>query len=722
MSNKAVDEWQNIYILNVHPLIINESIVLDVFYLTESSTSVNCLRIYNLYLSFQVAKLPGLRFDQFIRYLSDYTKDLHVELRKDLVDAGFFSFGINWEYLEIFSQNPFELKEIYKSLFKDFKPFYSKINPDKLPSMDKIFYRNTETPFRYTSTTINFQNTPYYLSTKYKIPLVGGAKLNTTNLTSNYPMDFLPASIDSSNIYGLDAQLSSSVCKSLFQTYNNEYLKEKEYESQLTPEQLTQLKRQRRILNKPLINPNSHISGVKTNWNYQNVNGNITASIKSDDTVDFKCNMTMLSYDIETYNENGNLDPTIKENYIFAIGIGIFNMTDQKPKSRLCIISKDFDSLAPKSPLNHKTITIVPSQRKFGCKTYLAYNEYTESMSDDFTTYIIAQNEKHLLITFMNIIHEYQPQIINGFNSFAFDDNYVYERLKLYELTSQFEALFTYYDISELSAQKWFKFFQPQFKEFELKIDGEQRKDNKSMRSPLILTVDVRKLMLKEDPKRFTAYGRGNLDTMLETYKVLNPYTQSPLSKTGLKIHEMYSKWLANKDIYEIALYCCQDAWICGTLLVKRAKIADLIELGGVSNTTFSDSIYRADGNRVANMKLGYAYQNKFAMMDTPFEHRDKIKHHEEGYVQYGGKQFDHRTIVGGAVRCVHAGRHLAIMAEDYASAYPAGKEGNNIDSSSRVDEYIMSHLNEFGLKEVAHKIINEPTDLKDIHFIKITE
>ena len=711
-NNNSVNEHNEhilpIYILNVHPLMIDDSIVWDIFFLTSSSTDLHCLRIFNINLSFMLARLPGLRLDQFKRLMEEYTGSLHTEIRTDLADASYYSFGVNREYIEIFSQSPYELNKIYKTIHKDLSFVYRNININKLPPYDQLFYRNTETPFRYTSTTLSFPNSIYNLSTKYDIPLVGGANLDTSRLTKAFPHKFLPVDLKEENIHGLDAQLPKNELLKLNKQIAEEKAKEDPHVARITN------------ITKPAPIEQSYNSGLKTPWNYYTVNKNISTALKRDDKVDFKCNMTMLSYDIETYNEDGNLDPTIAANYIFCIGIGMFNLTELKPWKRICILSQQFDTFRPQSLDKQRTLTAKRAQH-YGCPTVEFKYEYNPADESDKTEYIIARNEKELLETFIAVIDDYKPQIINGFNSFAFDDNYTYERMKRYGLAERYLRCFTYYDTDELAQESWFKTFKPEFKQFELKIDGEQRADNASVRSPLVLTVDVRKLMLKEDPKRFTAYGRGNLDTMLDVYKVINPYTNQPLSKTGLKIHEMYDRWIKHYDIYSVAIYCCQDAWICGTLLVKRSKIADLIELAGISNTTFSDSIYRADGNRVANAILGYAYKENFAIMDTPYEKRKDVKH-DKSVIQYGGKTFDHRTIVGGAVKLYHAGRQLFIVALDYSAMYPSMKESNNVDSSSRVDADVMEHPEKYGIKIVSHKVINEPTDEKDIYYIKFTE
>lgn len=651
-----------IYIINVHPMFINDSIIWDLYYLTEKSKDLHCIRIFNIQLSFLVARFPSINLNQFKRLMNQYTGELHTEIRTDLSDSSYFNFGRNREYMEIFSQSPVKLNQVYKSIFDDLKYFYERIKVDKLNPDDKLFYRNTETPFRFTSTTLSIQNSVYNLSTKYNIPLVGGAMLNMNNLTNNYPTDYLPEYIKQDYILGLDAQ-------------------------------------------------------SMTIWNYETVNNNITRTITKNEKVDFKCNMTMMSYDIETYNKDGDMEPSNIKNYIFCIGIGIFNLNDQQPEKRICIISKDFDTLYPRS-LDGERELVCKKGTKYGCIKYTVQYEYNPCIETDSTEYIITKSEKQLLELFIKVIHEYKPQIINGFNSFGFDDNYVYERMKIYNLEERYLQEFTYYSMEELSDQFWFKSFSPTFKQFDLKIDGEARHDNNSVRAWLVLTVDVYKLMLKEDPKRFTQYGRGNLNTMLEVYDVKNPYTKHQLSKSGLTYSEMFRKWDNNEDIYSIALYCCQDAWICGTLLIKRSKLADLIEMAGISNTTFADSLYRADGTRVANSILAYAYNENFASMDTPFELRDKVKK-DKSVVQFGGKQYDHRTIVGGAVRNIHAGRQWFIVALDYASMYPSGKEAANLDSSSRVDDDVIEHPDFYDLEIVKKININDTFGDREVIYIK---
>lgn len=655
---------ENIYIIGVHPMFINSSLVWDLFYLSKGYSKVKCIRIYNIQLSFMIARLPGLDLDQFERIMKKFTRSLHTEIRTNLVDSSYFNFNNNREYLEIFSSNPEELNSVYISLNKYLQTYYKRIkqNTSSLSPNDYIFYKNTETPFRFTSTTLSIQQSIYNLSTKYDIPLVGGAVLDTSLLTDQYPTEFKPNSME---IHGLDAQITSK-------------------------------------------------------WNYDTVNKNISNAIQKNDRIDFKENMTLLAYDIETYNPTGNLDPSIADQYIFAIGIGLFNLTSNKPNRRISLISKSFNEA---NDTNNNTPLKVKHSTYLNRSALNVYNEYSDN-KDDFTTYVFTDDEKDLLQSFIECLRKFKPQIITGFNTFGFDDNYVYTRMDRYGLTNDYLQCYTYYDISpesELLNLKWFKPFIPTFREFELKIDGEPRRDNKSIRAPIILNVDVFKLMLKEDPKRFTQYGRGNLDTMLSVYDIRNPYTNESLSKTGLKIHEMYRRWDNNENIYSIALYCCQDAWITGTLLISRSKLADLIEMSMISNTSLSDSLYKADGVRVANSILGYAYKENFASMDSPYIYRGRDDEQEKKNLlpALGGKVYDHRTIVGGQVRNIHAGRQWFVVALDYSSMYPANKEASNVDSSSRVDEDMIKNPDKYGLNIVRTLPINDMYGNREVYYIK---
>jgi DNA polymerase elongation subunit (family B) len=350
--------------------------------------------------------------------------------------------------------------------------------------------------------------------------------------------------------------------------------------------------------------------------------------------------------------------------------------------------------------------------------TYKITGEYSQDKNDT-AYYIIANDESDLLSIFIKIILDFHPQLITGFNTFGFDDNFIYERMKRHSLTEQFQQVFTYYDLDELKNEYWFKKFIPKFTKFSLKIDNEKYENNQTMRAHIVQNLDVYKIILKEDPKRFTQYGRGNLDSMLEAYKVKNPYNNSPLLKTDMKINTMFDLWRKNQEIYKIALYCRQDAWICGTLLNTKNKITDFIENALMCNTQLSDSIFSADGFRVTMTILAYSYKLGYTFMDVsgPFRHEDENK-------KLGGKQFDKRTIIGGAVENLQPGRNRFVVALDFSGQYPSQKEASNIDASAYIDEMVLMNPEKYGF-EIKKKIeINDMYGKREIIYLeeKITE
>lgn len=639
---------EKIYIFNVQPLLIEDSTTWDVFYLRENSSKIHCLRIYDVELSFLLARLPSLTDDQFKQYMKLKLKNAKITYRNDLRESEYFTFGVNRLYAEIYSNNPNVLRDYVKTLKTELKYFYKRITPSTVMSPeDHIFYKNSETPFRFTATTTSLQASVYNLSCKYGIPLIGGAILDTSKIDEDYPSLYYP------KISGSVKGLSFSKLKE----------------------------------------------------------GN---ALKKDESINFQRNMRLLAYDIETYTPEGvkKIDPLAKREYeIFALGLGIFALDNMIPIENICLVTKD---IVPPSNLESKQITL------FNRKTYQIKNEYGSNLPTDMAYYIICSNEKDLLECYIDILTKYSPQIITGFNTYGFDDRFVYRRCELYGLTQAYLQCFCYYDIDELSSISWWRPFAPAFKdEIPLKIDNRMRKDNASVMSWNVLCTDVYKIMLKEDPKRFTQQGYGNLNTMLSVYKVVNPYNNEPLSKTDMEINEMFRRWKTGDGMYEVALYCRQDAWITGTLIIKRAKFGDMIELSTISYTSFRDSIFKADGMRVNNRIIAEAYSQGFALKDEKSDERMDIIENKEDIIELGGKKFDSRTIVGGAVKNLHPGLHHFVEASDFSSMYPSQKEANMADSSSRVDEEIIENPERYGLQLVKTQRIIDMYGDREIKYFK---
>lgn len=648
----------------------DKNIAFDIYYFNDETEKLNVVRIINIYLSFLVCKLPGLTIEQtldFIKVLvSTNIKD--NDFKYDIIDGtlkdGSYTllYTKPLQYVEIFSRSSVKLKTLYDLLFKSLKDdLYKHLRYKDLSPFDKVFIDNTETPFRFTEYTVNTYRNKYFLSQKFDIPFAGYMKLNMNKLNIYKGVYLKPLSTKIDKIYLLNANLDND--------YHNEEI------------------------NKTMVK-----FEVPDDYN----------------AIEMR-NITIASYDIETYNPGKVPKPNDVHQYIFCIGVGFFHLMDSIPFKRYCVISKD---LMNDEKIKDKLIKISDNNFDYpNIKIYKVIHEYCEDNSNDETIFICVSNEKEVVSVFVDLLELFNPHIITGFNNFGFDDVAIMARIKHYNdksLTNKYYQIFSTYKINEIQNNKT---LMPTYKNFEIKIEGKVKQSkNETVRAPIIQSIDVYKMILKSDAKRFSQSGK--LDTMLASYNILNPFNNKQLSKTGLTINEMFKAWDNDEDLYEIGHYCCQDAWIAGTLIIERNVILDKLTYATISSTSFEDSIYRADGHRVSSLRSRYGYLNNFAVMNTAYVDRsEKMK--DEGITGLGNKKFDKRTIVGGAVRSVHASRTCGIVAADYHAQYPSTWIACNIDSSCFIDPKILNSPNDFGLTLVKKLEVNDMYGPRNVYYLK---
>ena len=301
---------------------------------------------------------------------------------------------------------------------------------------------------------------------------------------------------------------------------------------------------------------------------------------------DFDCFIKLLSYDIETFTLK-NMNPKLKENEIMCIGITTFILDSAKPKRRLCIITKDFKDEDVREEYSNDEI-----------KT-----EYIRILGED--------REKKLLQKFIEVIRTENPLIVCGFNNFGFDDNFIFERCKLYGIEKDLLRLVSY----DNSAK---------FGNIQVRIDGVQRTSYRTFIGNKIFFFDAYVYMLKSNPKLYNQKGKGNLNAMLSYNKIKSPYNESEdIQKTGLDYKTMFEYWIDNRNIYDIAYYCMNDALCAGLLLIKMGLLQDKIKLGELSCTSFSDALYREVNKKVLTKIEEFAWNNKFMLADDPIFPRE---------------------------------------------------------------------------------------------------
>ena len=639
----------------------NSNVAFDVYYFDEANSKMSCVRVLNVYLSFLVHRIPGWTIEQTARFIESRAHrisddDIVCEYRDDLKDASYTILETKpFEYVEVFSRSPSRLKQLEDMLEKDIEAYYAELNYKSLDVYDRIIIRQTETPFRNTAQTTVFNKAAYWFSREFNVPFVGFIEIHVDKLDE----------------------------------YKGDYLKLDERKIEKTY-----------ILNANDADEfhNENVRAIFKEWSMP---------------TGYKANqmnkITVASYDIETYNKGENPSEHSLKQYIFCIGLGFFHLMENRPFIRYCLISADI-STDPEVKDRIKPFNLsIETDIEF--KAYLITDEYLPYKKEAYvpdigTIYICVKNESELINVYVDLLLHHSPHLINGFNNFAFDDVWIYSRAsrKRYSSTllNRYLQVFSTYDVRELETRK-ISSVMPKYQSFSLKMEGKERGDGTfTVRAPVIQVIDVMKMLQKADAKRFSQQWK--LDYMLETYHIKNPYNQAPLKKTGLSIGKMFEYWDKREHLYEIALYCTQDAWICGTLIIERSTVIDKLSMSNVTHTAFSDSIYHADGMRVSCTRACYGKMKGFAVMDEPYKYRDSMKNdnwkleENEQSRGIGMKQFDTRGYIGGAVRNKHSRRSCLIVAGDFSAQYPSQYRAGNIASCTNVDRDIIENPETYGI------------------------
>ena len=658
-NEKEMVNFVDVYFVNIDSKLgsITDEVKLNEYI---ANNCLWCIRFYNFFSSFYVVKLPGMSKTQFRDFILDYTsRRKHVQVKfkttfrkKPFIESSFFNFGNKTLYAKIKSKSSSELRSCHAFLKKKIQEYYTEIRDGhiELNGWDKMFYEHTESPFRNDMTTLSADKIRYYLSTKYSIPCVGGFHFvynpSQVKFVDDFPINEFPGFKHMSFIKRPSG---------------------KEYTTMF-------------------VNMEEHNA--------------MFHQFTVDESINGQEHLTIMSYDIETY-ESSLRTLEESEKIIMCIGIGLFNLTNERPFLRYCLSVKDITE-HDKEILGDKLL----SEKSIGStKEYVVRGEYSEDThsSTDTTIYQIFSSESSMFKSFVKIIHRHRPTFICGFNNYGFDDRRMFDRMKYYGVDEFMNGILQYYDLNGVTGNKSaLNGLVVDQSKFQIKIDGNEYNDNITwIGETKSFMVDVYKVMLANNPKLYTQQGRGNLDTMLAVNGIKNPFNGKDLSKSGLSYAKMWHNWDTNENIYDILLYCCQDAWICGTLLIKSCQLIDKIEMSSLSATTIPDSIFKAVTWRVKHVIERYAWANNFAVCDSIISKTSngarvsRADNHD-----LGNKYFDVRQIVGGEVKNVISGRQQYVIALDFSAMYPSQKEGSNIDTSSTIPDDVVNDPGAFGLKK----------------------
>lgn len=754
----------------------------DLFYFDEHSTKLNLIRIVNAYMSFMICKLPGLTTKQTLNWVKIKAKKypegkFQFKIIHDIRDSAFCVFDHLLEYIEIFSRSPEMLAKLKDDLENELRnDYYKNLRKKDLPPWDRVFLEETESPFRFTQYSTNVLNSKYWLSGKFNIPITGYIDINMKKLKEYQGNHLRPLSNRIEKMYicianGLD-QFNNDGIRQTFRTviiddkYHNKQMDNIIVASYDIETYVRDANPNPEADDQPVFCVGISFFKISDETPFKRYciladdlmkDEEIRARLVPTKTGIIPDSWLDSNPDIvKTSNDSGSNEKQTKLEHETNI-----NSSD-KQSNEIPPISKDNldpdklkgSSIGQEQGNGFKYIPIEHYARE-----YIVREEYKdEAISDnegkllykhpelDETTYICLKREDkqvelRIVLAFIGILARHHPHIILGFNNYTFDDVAMYHRMERNnQIKNKFIQLFTPYNLNEIESgdealvRKSKMHLKPVFRSFPLKMEGKvANRDNRTMRATLVQSMDAYKILLKADAKRFSQDGR--LDTMLTFYNIKNPFTDQSLSKFKLDKIEiidehgekhietnnyqiMFHCWDHSQQLYQIAKYCCQDAWITGTLLIARAGILDKLAMAGTTFTSFEDSIFLADGHRVSCLNSHKGYMAGFSVMDSPDKQRED-KRNDPSIRALGEKYFCRCKLVGGAVRNVHAYRALAIVAGDYSAQYPNNWIANNIDSSARVPRYIIDHPKDFGL-EIVHTVkINDTYGPRTVRYLK---
>jgi DNA polymerase elongation subunit (family B) len=305
--------------------------------------------------------------------------------------------------------------------------------------------------------------------------------------------------------------------------------------------------------------------------------------------------MLVAGYDIETYSESGNFPvSTNPEDEVIQIGVS-FRYTND--------LLKDV-------------------------KRFVFVSGTVSESKDPSVTFVACANERDLLDKFQTCIHEENPDVIAGYNTFGFDDGYIADRCKKHKL---------FFNLGRIEASAWKQdYAKTEAKKFELasgtfavrylempgrlsvdlllSVRREQNLDSYKLDSVAntFLRDKVTKIVNKNEIHTKSTRGLfvGNLVRFDFIGNTVNPYAEGKkfhvtsveakkftieeeldidpedlywsFAKDDVTAKEMFASHRGNADDRAlIAKYCIQD---CDLVLTLMAKLDTLVNARGMAD------------------------------------------------------------------------------------------------------------------------------------------
>lgn len=345
---------------------------------------------------------------------------------------------------------------------------------------------------------------------------------------------------------------------------------------------------------------------------------------------------TILSYDIETYSSRGYPkfpDKNLKEDVISQIGIHLSKFGSPVNQKLVLSIGESFDA------------EMIRSEEVFP---------------------IMCKTEKDLLIKFYHIMETCDPDFVVGYNTWGYDDPYIFARTLMYGLDE--------------GVGGWGRLIK-----FPLNLE------KKSLKSSAYGANEWNILW---------TYGRVSLDLLtimrkehkLVSYKLDNVGEHFlKQKKVDLPYEELFKKIKRGspQDISEICIYCAQDTLLVTELISVLCILPNMIEMSNITRVPIDWLLYRGQQCKVFSQICYEARKKKVLVpvFDKPKGPVPKFK--------------------GATVLNAQAGAYFEPIAGlDFASLYPSIMIAKNLSHDTVVTD--LSFLNEDTKTETIEWVVED--------------
>lgn len=242
--------------------------------------------------------------------------------------------------------------------------------------------------------------------------------------------------------------------------------------------------------------------------------------------------------------------------------------------------------------------------------------------------FICFDGEKEMLQEFINIMNEYDPDVVTGYNINGFDLPYIYDRLKFHSLPLNIGRSEKPMLIKELNATK------------EVYLNGR-------------VVVDPYQI-LKADPYfKFPRYDLNSISKALLGEQ-----------KHDVEFGEMRKLWNGNNaDIIRFVEYARQDAVLALKLVLQKGMLNQFFALARISGVLLQDT-FGGQTKRVETMLMHEFRKRNFVMPLAPSKMELARRNHEREKLEFKG------AVVLEPEKGLHSDGCILVL--DFKSLYPS--------------------------------------------------